>query len=163
MITILAKALDPDTKGPLSLMEISAFNWKTPHNQPQAMTVEFREDPIMALKAMLDQIGPVAQWYLEPYGDSGPRILRILDAVVDMTERLSRLIYNYLDQTYIPESGQPFGKTIPENKARSILTYELRNLSRIVSFFIRNESGSAGPLTVPSKTRTSYKKDKRSK
>jgi len=163
MITILAKALDPDTKGPLSLMEISAFHWKTPHNQPQAMTVEFREDPIMALKAMLDQIGPVAQWYLEPYGDSGPRILRILDAVVDMTERLSRLIYNYLDQTYIPESGQPFGKTIPENKARSILTYELRNLSRIVSFFIRNESGSAGPLTVPSKTRTSYKKDKRSK
>jgi hypothetical protein len=165
MVSILAKALDPDTKGPLALMELSTSVWSTPHNAPQAMPIEPSKDPILAMKALLDQIGPVSQWYLQPKGDSGPRILRILDATSDMAERFARLIHNYLDQTYVPEAGMPFIQSLPEKKAKKLLKHELENLCQIISFFIHNEENSSNSALSPMKggKRAACKKNKKYK
>jgi hypothetical protein len=141
MVAILAKALDPDTRGPLAVMELSTSIWNTPYNVPQAMPVELHKDPVVAMKSMLNQIGPVSLWYLEPKGDSGPRILRILDTLSDVSERFARSIHNYLDQTYEPKSGTTFVRALPEKQAKKILKYELENLCKIIHFFIRTEEG----------------------
>jgi hypothetical protein len=111
MTSLLAQALARVPQGATSKLKLWRTYWE--HDSPNwAAIPDIDKCPIQAFKAMLDAVGPIAKWSVEPDDDSIPSVMRMLDSTMHLMTELNWVLSKYLDLAskktrppYFPDVG----------------------------------------------------------